>query len=62
MKYNVNNIDYEILNEIVLSIYNEHWKCLRSSHDNLVTKELQKGVIKRPSLRKTFLKKTNWSN
>lgn len=62
MKYNVNNIDYEILNEIVLSIYDEHIKWLRPSLANLVTKEFQNGVMKRPSLRKTSLKKTNWSN
>ena len=45
MKYNVNNIDYEILNEIVLSIYDEHIKWLRPSLANLVTKEFQNGVM-----------------
>ena len=43
MKHDVNNIDYEIVNYIVLSIRNGHTpfetKHLRTNHTTFVTKE-----------------------
>ena len=44
MKHDVNNIDYEIFHETVLSILNAHAplkkKHLRANHASFVTKEL----------------------
>ena len=61
MKYDVNNIDYEIFHEIVLSILNAHaplkTKHLRANHATFVAKEFRKAVMKRARLRNAYLKK-----
>ena len=61
MKHHLNNIDYENVHEIVLSILNAHAplkkKHLRANHASFVTREFQKAVMKRASLRNVYLKK-----
>ena len=55
MKHDLNNIDYEIFHDIVLSILNAHAplkkKHLRATHATFVTKEFRKAVMKRARLR-----------
>ena len=60
IKHDLNNIDYEIFHEIVLSILNVHTplkkKHLRANHAAFVTKEFRKAVMKTASLRNVYLK------
>ena len=55
MKHDLNNIDYEIFHDILLSILNAHAplkkKHLRATHATFVTKEFRKAVVKRARLR-----------
>ena len=61
MKHDLNNIDYEIFYEIVVSILNAHAllkrKHLRVNHTTFVTKEFQKAFMKRARIRSIYLKK-----
>ena len=60
MRHDLNNIDYEIFHEILLSILNTHAplknKHLRANHVTFVTKEFRKAVMKRARLRNVYLK------
>ena len=60
MKHDLNNTDYEIFHEIVLSILNAHAplkkKHLRANHASFVTKEFRKAVMKNARLRNVYLK------
>ena len=60
MKYDLNNTDYEIFHEIVLSILNAHAplkkKHVRANGASFVTKEFRKAVMKRAKLRNVYLK------
>ena len=61
MKHDVNNIDYEIFHETVLSILNAQAplkkKHLRANHATFVIKEFRKAVMKRARLGNPYLKK-----
>ena len=61
MKHEINNIDYEIFHEIVFSILNAHALLKKrhpgANHASFLTKEFRKTAMKRPSLRKAFLKR-----
>ena len=50
-KYYINNLDYEIFHELVLSILNAHTplkkKQLRANQATFVTKEFRKAIVKR---------------
>ena len=50
MKQDVNNIDYEIFHEIMVSIFNAYAplkrKQLRANHATFVTEEFRKAVMK----------------
>ena len=61
IEHDLNNIDYENLLEIMLSILNAHAplkkKHLKANHASFVTKEFRKAVMKRARLRNVYLKK-----
>ena len=60
MKHDLNNKDYEIFHNSVLSILNAHApvkkKHLRANHASFVTKEFRKAVMKNARLRNVYLK------
>ena len=60
-KYYINNLDYEIFHELVLSILNAHTplkkKHLRANQATFVTKEFRKAIVKRARQRNVCCKK-----
>ena len=60
LKYGLNNIEYDIFQEIIVSLLNVYAplkkKYLRANHASFVTKEPRKAIIKRTRLRNIYLK------
>ena len=63
LKYDFNNIDYDSFIKIFLTVLDKHAsikkKYLKTNHDNFVTKQLRKAIMKRLKLRNDFLKDRN---
>ena len=60
LKYGLNNIEYDIFQEIIVSLLNVYAplkkKYLRANHASFVTKEPRKAIIKRTRLKNIYLK------
>ena len=62
LKYDLNNIDYDNFSKTFLlkTVLDKHApikkKYLKVNHANFMTKQLRKNIMKRPKLRKDFLK------
>ena len=59
LKFDLNNIEYDIFQEIIVSLLNVYAplkKYLRANHSSFVTKELRKAIMQRTRLRNTYLK------
>ena len=63
LKYDVNNIDYDNLTKVFVTVFDKHApikkKYLSANHASFTTKQLRKAIIKRSKLRDDLLKDRN---